>query len=211
VRRVNASLGATQRAVGARLGIVLGVRSTTSEEVLTMTTRRLLTLGAAVTAALVALGGSALAFSGAGAPRTGTDDAVTTTATTTSTTAFPLPSPAATIDRSAAEQAAPAHVGGGTISHHTESETEHGLEFWKVEVTDAGVTHTLYVDTTTGAVTERGTATRSAGASRTAGATPKGSAGVDDKGGLRTNDDSGRHGGDDRSGRHGGSDGPNHD
>ncbi|MEK6442919.1 PepSY domain-containing protein [Pseudonocardia sp. T1-2H] len=187
-----------------------------------MTTRRLLTLGAAVTAALVALGGSALAFSGAGAPRTGTDDAVTTTATTTpTTTTFPLPSPAATIDRSAAEQAALAHVGGGTISHHTERETEHGLEFWKVEVTDAGVTHTLYVDTTTGAVTERGTATRSAGASRTAGATPTGSAGVDDKGGLRANDDSGRHGGaddsgrhggDDRSGRHGGSDdGPNHD
>jgi uncharacterized membrane protein YkoI len=180
-----------------------------------MTTRRLLTLGAAVTAALVALGGTALAFSGPDATPTGTDDAVTTSATTTTpTTTFPLPSPAATIDRSAAEQAALDHVGGGTLTHHTEIETEHGREFWKVEVTDAGEVHTLYVDTTTGAVTERDAAARSAVAPRTSSAAPTGSssARVDDKGGLRgRDDDSGRDGGDDRSGRHGGhDDGPNH-
>jgi uncharacterized membrane protein YkoI len=175
-----------------------------------MTTRRLLTLGATVTAALVALGGTALAFSDDSTPRTGTDDSITTSATTspTTTTTFPLPapSPATTIDRSAAERAALAHVGGGTITHHTESETEQGRAFWKVEVTDAGVTHTLYVDAETGAVTERGTATRNAGATRTGSVAPTGgySVRVDDKGG--------RGGVDDRGGRHGGhDDGPNHD
>jgi hypothetical protein len=187
-----------------------------------MTTRRLLTLGAAVTAALVALGGTALAFSGDDATRTGTDDTVRTSAATTMpTTTFPLPSPAATIGRSAAEQAALAHVGGGTITHHTESETEHGRGFWEVEVTDARGAHTLYVDTTTGAVAERGTA-RTGSAAPTGGSAVRvddrgGRSGVDDSG-LRVDDSgrgvdgSGRHGGDDRSGRHGGDDdGPNHD
>jgi hypothetical protein len=186
-----------------------------------MTTRRLLTLGAAVTAALVALGGTALAFPGDDATRTGTDDTVRTSAATTMpTTTLPLPSPAATIDRSAAEQAALAHVGGGTITHHTESETEHGRGFWEVEVTDARGAHTLYVDTTTGAVAERGTA-RTGRAAPTGGSAVRvddrgGRSGVDDSG-LRVDDSgrgvdgSGRHGGDDRSGRHGGDDdGPNH-
>lgn len=172
-----------------------------------------LPLGAAVTAALVALGGTALAFSGRDATPTGTDAVTASATTTTPTTAFPLPSPAATIDRSAAEQAALDHVGGGTLTHHSEIETEHGREFWKVEVADAAVVHTLYVDATTGAVTERDAAARSAVAPRTGSAAPTGSssARVDDKGGRRGRDDSGRDGGDDRRGRRGGhDDGPNH-
>ncbi|MFC5208885.1 PepSY domain-containing protein [Pseudonocardia sulfidoxydans] len=121
----------------------------------TVNIRRPVVLAAATGVTLLALTGTALALG------TGGDDSTTRTPTvpttsTSSTGAPPTPlltdTAQAAVDRSAAEQAAVAHVGGGQVVE-VEREFEHGRQVWEVDVRTTSGLRELHVDTATGQVT----------------------------------------------------------
>ncbi|MFC6082411.1 PepSY domain-containing protein [Sphaerisporangium aureirubrum] len=111
--------------------------------------------GLATAALLVVGGGTALAAAGAADPTPATGAPSTSPS---STSASPEQTPAAApvapeVPREQAERAALAKVAGGRVTS-TELETEHGHQYWDVEVTAPdGAEHEFSVDTRTGALT----------------------------------------------------------
>jgi len=117
--------------------------------------RRPVVLAAATGVTLLALTGTALAL-GAGGEDSTTRTPTVPTTSTSSTGAPPTPlltdAVQAGVDRSAAEQAAVAHVGGGQVVK-VERESEHDRQVWEVDVRTGSGVRELHVDTATGQVT----------------------------------------------------------
>ncbi|MET8153838.1 PepSY domain-containing protein [Actinoplanes sp. NPDC049668] len=175
-----------------------------------ITLRTVSTLAAGVAAAL-ALGGTALAASGADDP-SGSDDrggavemlpngdpvptesATDPAPTATAATSTPEAVPPAAIDIATARAIALKATGGGRVTS-IEAETEHGRAVWDIDVVTNGVRHDLDVDRSTGAIlrhrTKSSNGSSSSSSSDRRGGHGSDDTGADDRGRGRGSDDSG--------------------